>query len=200
MLCGIFRHSEIVDNFIILSFEPRPRKVRQRGVEPVKRAGFHVYRTIPEPVGCRRWHRHRSTWIAWQYASKQRSPRRLIQPVHRIRCLCLVLCGSTLLEYIREDLGPRELVHPLIAVNYRICKKIRVFHNSGGVDTLATMAPGLLTVNHFNWAIQPSDEYADERSRALELFKAIKRGERISLLSSVHGLSIQANPFALSLN
>ena len=84
--------------------------------------------------------------------------------------------GDSLLEQIREDLAPRELVHPEITVNFEMYKKIRFFLNQHGVDTPATGASGGLIVNriiHTIWN-HPGDE--EERDKAIAQFKAIKRG------------------------
>lgn len=86
------------------------------------------------------------------------------------------LTGMDLLCQIREDLEPRELVGPMITVNYEIYKKIRVFLNDHGVDTPSTGSSGGMIVNRLLHTIWDRPEDVEERDKAVAQFRAIKRG------------------------
>lgn len=103
--------------------------------------------------------------------------------------------GEELLEQIREDIEPRELVHPEITVNYAMYKKIRFFLNDHGVDTPSTTYSGGMIVNRLIHAIWSRPEDTADRDKALQQFKAIRGGYFVPSSPSAGVPSPHANPF-----
>lgn len=106
--------------------------------------------------------------------------------------------GDDLLSQIREDLEPRELVNPMITVNYEMYKKIRFFLNEHGVDTPSTGASGGLIVNRLLHTIWNRPEDVEERDSAVAQFKAIKRGTFIPSSPSPSNQVHASAPFSLN--
>lgn len=105
--------------------------------------------------------------------------------------------GDNLLKHIREGLEARKLVHPMVTVNYKIYKRIRVFLSDHGVSTPSTGASGGFIINRIIHTIWSRPEDAEECDRAIAKCRAIKSGEHIPISATTHSQSPQANPFAI---
>lgn len=91
-----------------------------------------------------------------------------------------VVIGNSLLEYIWEDIEPRELVHQEVTVNYERYERISTFPNESGVNAPSTIASGEMIINRIIHNIWNRAEDVIERDKAIVEFEAIKRAEYFS--------------------